>query len=425
MQNYEEIKEEQRKKVFGKAIVIFFMSMLIITFFSKTIQNIFLPVVAVSRPYSGILTYETVGTGTIIPRETLNIYPDSTKRIKEIKVEAGEKVKKGQVIAILYNQVSNNKLLEEEINLRKLETNLEKLLLQTKDTQIEILELEIEKTLERVNKLQEDLDKKMVLLEAGAETADSVKEAQYNLEIGRKDYQQKNKELQEENSKQQISQEEKKREIEALRYDIQLQQLKIVELQEEETILSPCEGIVREIHYQSGGLAVDNQPICSIIDLDKGFVFSASIDLEDNSFISVGDSILVYLKSASKLIDIPIKKITIKDNSKELKADLEEGDFLGGEKLDYRIVKKSKNFNILVPNTALGRDNSGYFVFILKEREGTLGKEYYIKKQYISVGDSDNQNSVILDGLDHRTNIVYDFEKAIHDGSRVRPQQRE
>ncbi|SNT22121.1 Multidrug efflux pump subunit AcrA (membrane-fusion protein) [Anaerovirgula multivorans] len=424
MQNYEEINDKQKKKIFGKAIIIFFSTMLIITFFSKTIQNMFLPEVTVSKPHSGILTYETAGTGTIIPKETLNIYSESIKRVKEIKVEAGEKVKKGETIAVLYSQASNNKLTEEEIHLKKLEANLEKLLLETKSTQVGILELEVEKALEKVNKLENDLDKKLKLLEAGVETGENVKEAQYHLETAEKDYQQKKVELQEEKNRQQISEEEKKRDIEAQRYDIQAQQLKIDELQEEERILSPYDGLVKEIHYQSGELTRDNEPICSIVHSEKGFVFSVSLDLENNSFISVGDSILVYLKSASKYIDIPIKKIVIKDNFKEVTADLDERDFLGGEKLDYRIIKKSKNFNTLVPNSALGRDNSGYFVFLLKEREGALGKEYYVEKQYVNIGDSDNRNTVILEGLDNKTSIVYDSEKAIHDGSRVRPQQR-
>ncbi|SCY65024.1 efflux RND transporter periplasmic adaptor subunit [Alkaliphilus peptidifermentans] len=424
MKNYEEINDMQRKKVFGKAIIVFFSTMLIITFFSKTIQNMLLPMVTVSRPHSGILTYETAGTGTIVPNEVLSIYPESTKRVKEIKVEAGDKVEKGEIIAVLYSQASDNKLFEEEIYLKKLEANLEKLLSETKSTQVEILELEAEKALERVNKLQDDLDKKLKLLEAGAETGENVKEAQYNFEIAQKDYQQKKTQLEIEKNSQQVSQEGRIKEIEFLRYDIQMQQFKVAELKEEEIIISPCDGIVKEINSQNGELALENKPICLIVHLEKGFIFSASLNIDSNNFISVGDYILVNLRSENKLIDIPVKKINIKDNYKELTADLDETDFLGGEKLDYRIIKKSKNFNTLIPNTALGRDNGGYFVFLLKEREGALGKEYYAEKQYISVGDSDNRNTVILEGLDNRTNIVYDSKEAIHDGSRVRPQQR-
>ncbi|AOT71670.1 HlyD family secretion protein [Geosporobacter ferrireducens] len=424
MENYEEIMNERKKKIFGKGIMIFFGTMMVITFFSKTIQNMLLPEVTVSRPSSGILTYEAAGTGTIIPKETVHVYPQSTKRIKEIRIEAGEKVKKGQILALLYSQASDSKLTEEEINLRKLETNLEKLLLETKSTQVGILEVEMEKASERVAKLKDDLNKKHKLLEAGAETAENVREAQYNLETAQKDYQQKKIELQEEKNKQQVSQEEKRKDIEALRYDIQSQQLKIEELQGEEAVISPCDGIVKEIYAQSGKLAPDHEPICSVVHSEKGFSLSVSLDLENNSFVSAGDSMLVSLKSTGKLVDIPIRKIVIKDNYKELTADLDETDFLGGERVDYRIIKKSKNFNMMIPNTALGRDNGGYFIFLLKEREGALGKEYYAEKQYVTIGDSDNRNTVIVGGLENRSNIVYDSEKVIRDGSRVRLKQR-
>ena len=420
MQNQEKTNDQKKREIFGKAIIIFFMTILLLTLFSRTIQNILLPRVTIAKPRSGILVYEVNGTGSIIPSETLKIYPKSTKKVKDFMVETGEKVNKGQVIAVLSGKSS----AEAEIELKILENKLEKLLLETKDSQLEIQQLELEKALKEMNKLAADLKKKEKLLETGGVTINQIEEEKYNLEIASKDYQQKKIEFDNARNNQQISRQKNKKEIEVLHYELELQRLKIAQLQEEEIIISPFDGIIKEIYYQRGELAFENEPVCSIINTKKGFIFSASLDIEKNSLISVGDTISIILKSRNKTINRPIEKIIIKDNYKELRAVIEETDFLGGEKFDYRIIKRSKSYNTIIPNTALGRDNGGYFVYIIKEREGALGKEYYVKKEYITTGDSDNQNTVVAKGLENRTSIVYSFEKIITDGSRVWPQQR-
>ena len=155
MQNQEKINDQKKREIFGKAIIIFFMTILLLTLFSRTIQNILLPRVTIAKPRSGILVYEVNGTGSIIPRETLKIYPKSTKKVKDFMVETGEKVNKGQVIAVLSGKSS----AEAEIELKILENKLEKLLLETKDSQLEIQQLELEKALKEMNKLEADLKK--------------------------------------------------------------------------------------------------------------------------------------------------------------------------------------------------------------------------------------------------------------------------
>lgn len=424
MENYREVNDKKRKRIFRRAIVIFFGTMLFITFFSKTIQNLSLPKVILSQPYSGTLTYEITGFGYIVPKEALKLYPNSTKKVKEIKAEIGEQVKKGQIIAILYNEVSDPKLAEEEIKLKALETRLEKLLLSNKNNEIENLELELEKAMKKLKDSQRNFKQKKELVELGAEATENLNEAQYDMEIAENEYEQKKLELETTKENKEVSLNKQKKDIESLKYDIQIQQLKISQLKDEEVLTSPYDGIVKEIYYENSELAFDDKPFCLIVNPKKGFSFSADIQEEDESLVAIGDPLSISLKSKGKTINATIKRIITKDNNKKFIADIDETEFLGEEKFRYRIIKKSKTFHTLVPNTALGKDNSGNFIFIVKEREGAFGKEHYVEKQYLSIGDNDNQNTVIIDGLDNRASIVYDFSKPIYENSRVRPTQR-
>lgn len=422
MENHKKINYEKRRKIIGKAIIIFFSIMLIITFFSKTIQNILLPGVIVTKPHPGILVYEAWGTGTIIPRETLEIYPESVKKVKEIKIQAGNKVKKGQVLAVLSSKPSGYKLAEQELELKILKNKLEKLLLDTEDSQQKVLQLEVEKALDKKISLQNELKKIQKLLKAGAVTNNQFADAKYKLELAQKDYEQKKIELENKKEKQLISRHEKGKEIDILRQQIKLKQIKLEQLKEEEKIISPFEGIVKEIYYQKGQLALENQPICSLINSKKGFVFSVSLKRDEKKFISVGDTITVVIKSKNKAINRPIEKIIFQGDNKKIMAVINETNFQGGEKFEYRIIKKSNSFNTIIPNVSLGQDNKGYFIYRIKERDGALGKKYYVEKQYITIGDSDNRNTVVLTGLDNKTSIVYSSEKLINDGNRVWPQ---
>lgn len=424
MKEYSKIDDEKRQKLFKRAIIIFFGTMLIITFFSKTIQNLSLPNVVLSQPHSGILTYEITGFGNIVPKEAIKLYPNSTKKVKEIKVEVGEEVKKGQIIAILHNEASYPELEKEEIKLKSLETKLEKLLLNTKSTEIENLELEAVKAMKKLKNSQNSFDQKKQLVELGAEAIEHLNKAKYDLEIAKNEYQQKKLALKTAKENQQVSLNKQKKNVESLKYDIEIQQLKISQLKEEEVIISPYDGIVKEIYYQNSDLAFNDKPLCLVVNPEKGFVFSADIKNDDENIVSVGDPISIILKFKNKTVDKTIERIITMDNGKKIISDIDEIDFIGGEKYKYRIVKKSKSFNTLIPNTALGKDNSGNFVFLIDEREGALGREYYVKKEYVGIGDNDNHNTVILRGLDNTTNIIYDFNKPIYEGSRVRPTQR-
>lgn len=424
MQEYSKAVDKKRQKIFEKTIIIFFGTMLIITFFSKTIQNLSLPNVVLSQPHSGVLTYEITGFGNVVPKEAIKLYPNSTKKVKEIKVEVGDEVKKGQIIAILHNEASDPKLAEEEIKLKSLETKLEKLLLSTKNTEIENLELEVTGAMKKLKNLQKNFEQKKQLVELGAETAENLNEAQYDLEIAKNEYKQKKLKLNTAKENQQIFLNKQKKDVESLKYDIQIQQLKISRLKEEEVIISPYDGIVKEIYYQNSELAFYDKPLCLIVNPEKGFVFSTKIEHDDENIVSIGDSISIILKFKNKTIDKKIEKIITTDNGKKIISDMDEIDFLGGEKYKYRIVKKSKSFDTLIPNTTLGKDNSGNFVFLVDEREGALGKEYHVKKAYVSIGDNDNHSTVILRGIDNSNNIIYDFNKPIYEGSRVRPTQR-
>lgn len=71
-----EAQTYKKKKIVRNAAIIFITVVVLLTFFSKTINNFLLPEVEYGSPRSGTLTKEITAQGEVIPlkTETVNAY---------------------------------------------------------------------------------------------------------------------------------------------------------------------------------------------------------------------------------------------------------------------------------------------------------------------------------------------------------------
>jgi HlyD family secretion protein len=90
------------KKISGKALIGFFVGMLVLTFFSRTINNLTIPRVKVAKPKSGALVKEIRGDGFVEACEAYKVFhQNSDAKVEYLAVHIGDKVKKGQVLLVL------------------------------------------------------------------------------------------------------------------------------------------------------------------------------------------------------------------------------------------------------------------------------------------------------------------------------------
>ena len=96
-----EQKLQKRKDLIKNLLIIFLVVMLVLTFFSGTIQNWSLPEVATVYVQSGSISPQIRGTGTIKADDPYNVTATETRKVVSVKVKVGDEVKKGDVIYIL------------------------------------------------------------------------------------------------------------------------------------------------------------------------------------------------------------------------------------------------------------------------------------------------------------------------------------
>lgn len=90
--------QKRETQNFAKVFGIFLGIVLLLTFFSKSIYNYQLPVVSASLPKQGNLSFTIEGTTEVSYSHVESIYVDVDGRVKEILVQAGDEVQKGQIL---------------------------------------------------------------------------------------------------------------------------------------------------------------------------------------------------------------------------------------------------------------------------------------------------------------------------------------
>lgn len=83
------------------AAIVFLTILLILTFFSNTIQNYSLPEVATQYVESGSITAKIRGMGTVESGDPYNVKIKEVREVDSVEVKTGDKVEKGQVLCYL------------------------------------------------------------------------------------------------------------------------------------------------------------------------------------------------------------------------------------------------------------------------------------------------------------------------------------
>ena len=117
-----EKKEEKsgRKKAIKNFAIVFVIALLVLTFFSNTIMNHSLPEVSTTTVSSGSVSQKVRCQGDVETAKDVELTVSGDRVVKEVLVESGDEVKKGDVIAT-FNEAENPELKRAEDELRTLE----------------------------------------------------------------------------------------------------------------------------------------------------------------------------------------------------------------------------------------------------------------------------------------------------------------
>lgn len=410
MQNQAIADDAQRKKVIGKLSLLFLMTMIGLTFFSNTINNFALPRVQTVRPTNGALIKEIFGEGTVEVKLTREEYADANLRVKEVMVEQGDRVSKGQPILSL--DVDSIRL---EVETLSLEVDIQKSNYLDEQARYQQLQLSLAGALKNQEQKQRDYNNLKELFEKGAETAVNLQNAEKNLAE------------EERNGKTiQLNLEIQARKVENMAKQVEYMTRKVDILAKRVAnngvYTAPVDGVITELNFAAGSMTNNSLPLYKLADLGQGFRLIVPIDNDLVDYVKPGETVSVNIlslgdKKTEGKIDKIVENSQHNGEEKDLWIDVSLEGLTGGEKGEIYLSKKTKPYATLVPNSAVYDDNSGSYLFVLESRKGPLGTENYLQKVEVNVEDSDNQTSALTDMV--MGEVMMQSNKPVEDGDRV------
>lgn len=83
------------------------------------------------------------------------------------------------------------------------------------------------------------------------------------------------------------------------------------------------------------------------------------------------------------------------------------------------VKKRTKNYEAIVPLSALRKDDTGYYVYVIVTADGALGAETRVQRADVQVLDRDSSRAAVSGGVVGRDSLAARSDRDLHDGDRV------
>ncbi len=188
-------------------------------------------------------------------------------------------------------------------------------------------------------------------------------------------------------------------------------------------VTAPFGGVITEIMVGTGGRTADTA-VMLISDESIPCQLKVTLDKEQKKYISLGDEITVKLEGENKELE---EKVAYLAESREgaekyeVLIELPEGMGAPGVSGSISRSEQGEKYRLCLPPSAIHEADKQNFVYVLKEREGILGQEYYVDTVNVKVLDRNDYWAAVEEGaLDEESRIITSSTKEIVKGETVR-----
>lgn len=418
--DYMKIGKNRAKTIF-KVFIIF---ILVFSFFSKSFLAWTLPRVTVEKVDSGSLLKVMRSEGQVLPKRKFELYYDISVRILEIKTEKYKEVSKGEVLMVLDTRPLETQIKNLNVELDKLDLALNRVQISRNNALFGLKSESLDRLVRELKQSKENLDNHTIIYDSGGISKNELSNWENSYNAAKENY-----EKQVESNL--INNELIKNEI--LGIDIQIEEynLSIMTIKEDiislEEDIDSCivtaneDGIVEELPYGKGMLVNSGTPLYSLSSNNEGYEVHSDFPSETAKFISVGDQFSVTIKELGEVVNGVVieKRKTDYSGVVTLILDIEHNDLMGGEVCDLFIRKQYGDYDVRIPRSAIYAATQIENVFVLIEHDTAFGKSYTVKFQEVLLGESDDRNIGIVNGLYGNEKIITSSSRDLSDGDKV------
>lgn len=456
----EEKQHIARKKWVKRFAIVFFVVLLLLTFFSNTIMNHSLPQVATQAIESDSVSAKVRGTGTIESGEAKEVAISESREVEEVLVKAGDTVKKDDVLVKLKGGDSSE-ITTAQTELENLKTAYRNSILVNETDQslvnkaesgkdyydenratLAALSAKVTSAQDKVNSIQEQINK---LNAASGQTSgdnaagdgadDTGMDDNANINTSNPELDKLNQSLEAAQKELEAATKEHadyladintvndlRSQYEAIKTAEQnIEKLKQNSVGNE--IKSTVDGTILTVDVRNGDTISPDTPFITIQNKDNGYSLTISVTKDQVKKVKIGDE--ATISNSWYYGDVKATLTTIKNDpaapgkQKLLVLNI-EGDVEVGSTMTVSLGDKSATYDYVVPNSSIREDNNGKFILVVKEKSSPLGNRYVAKRINVEVLVTDDSKSAIKGALEGGEYVITTSSKLIKAGDLIR-----
>ena len=460
---------DKRMKRIGAGLIVFMVFMWLCTLISKSIYASKLPLVSTCGIDARYIEHVVEAEGIVEAGSKLPVTVLGGLRVVEVFVQTGDRVEEGALLFTVDLEDMKEIMAEQELASRKIRLQI--------DTILHNRELAEEKKALEEARAREDYDAlaryQDTLVGRAAENVVQAEEALDELQAEIRDYyvfcenedgeRKTEEEIEAERKAREEEEERLKQEVQAAAYaeadarwnrdnimkdagrkvedtvseededatlavyyaEVESIQEKLAAYQEildgEGKIAAPMGGMVTDVYVQAGGRVPDTASFL-MADDEVPCQFRVPLTKEDKTYVNLGDDVKLKLGDR-KEINAAIDYLTENENapgSFTAVLRLPEETGTPGQSGTIICAKSGEKRPCCIPLLALHEEQNKSYVYVVGEREGILGMEYYVEEINVTVVDKNDKFAAIEGAVTEESRIIQSADREMKRGDVIR-----
>lgn len=192
-------------------------------------------------------------------------------------------------------------------------------------------------------------------------------------------------------------------------------------LEAEGEIRTPQGGMITDVCVEIGGRTSDSA-VLLLADDSVPCRFKTVISQEQKKYVSLNDTARMKL-DGSREKEVEIDYLAESDTapgSYDVYVELPEGTGAPGLSGTMSLSESGERQSCCVPAEAVHTVNARSYVYVVRERDGILGKEYYVSELNVKILDQNDSWASVEGALDGDSQIIASSTKELENGAAVR-----
>lgn len=181
-------------------------------------------------------------------------------------------------------------------------------------------------------------------------------------------------------------------------------------------------GMVTDIYVSVGGRVPDTAAML-LTDDEVPCQLKVVLTAEQKKYVGLNDKVSLKLSGSGKETEATIDYLSESASmpgSYETYINLPAQTGVPGLSGSITCVETGEKYKTCISPLAIHEENKRYFVYVVKEREGILGMEYYVEEVNVKILDSNDDWAAVEGALDEDSQIIISSTKDISRGDVVR-----